>query len=309
MLHKIHFVELKYLCFFTIIIEVMASSRLRFIHIKCRNALYPRSNDLVQRFPVPDDKVNWDIKWEEYNPVDFTAPFIKNQIWADPEITDVTFKPQWNSVDGNINRQSFDGKYKIVKSYPLNIYGRTGINGRGVLGRWGPNHAADPIVTRWKRDETSKFIIDSNTNLPILQFVAIKRRDSGEWAIPGGMVDPGEVITSTLKREFLEEALNVLEKNESEKVSLSNKLNEFFSQGEEIYKGYVDDPRNTDNAWMETVAMHFHDESGSTVGSLNFCAGDDAVGVQWLDLSKTLSLYASHSGMIEKIAIKMKCSW
>ena len=26
--------------------------------------------------------------------------------------------------------------------------GRTGMAGRGLLGRWGPNHAADPVVTR-----------------------------------------------------------------------------------------------------------------------------------------------------------------
>ena len=25
------------------------------------------------------------------------------------------------------------------------------------------------------------------------------------------------------------------------------------------------DPRNTDNAWMETVAIHFHDEKGDKV--------------------------------------------
>ena len=29
-----------------------------------------------------------------------------------------------------------------------NPIGRTGMTGRGLLGRWGPNHAADPIVTR-----------------------------------------------------------------------------------------------------------------------------------------------------------------
>ena len=33
----------------------------------------------------------------------------------------------------------------------------------------------------------------------------------------------------------------------------------------QIYRGYVDDPRNTDNAWMETVVMHFHDECGEKV--------------------------------------------
>ena len=30
-------------------------------------------------------------------------------------------------------------------------------------------------------------------------------------------------------------------------------------------RGYVDDPRNTDNAWMETVAFNFHDPSGQEV--------------------------------------------
>lgn len=43
------------------------------------------------------------------------------------------------------------GLYKVLNGYPLNPVGRTGIVGRGVLGRWGPNHAADPIVTRWKK--------------------------------------------------------------------------------------------------------------------------------------------------------------
>ena len=30
----------------------------------------------------------------------------------------------------------------------------------------------------------------------------------------------------------------------------------------QVYSGYVDDIRNTDHAWMETVAMNFHDETG-----------------------------------------------
>lgn len=48
------------------------------------------------------------------------------------------------------------GKYVIQNGLPLNPIGRTGISGRGVLGRWGPNHAADPVVTRWKRFESGE---------------------------------------------------------------------------------------------------------------------------------------------------------
>lgn len=62
------------------------------------------------------------------------------------------FQPKWNSIDGKIDRTSFHGKYEIVEKFPLNVAGRTGVIGRGLLGRWGVNHAADPIVTRWKRN-------------------------------------------------------------------------------------------------------------------------------------------------------------
>ena len=36
---------------------------------------------------------------------------------------------------------------------PRNPRGRTGMTGRGTLGKWGPNQAADPIVTRWNPDD------------------------------------------------------------------------------------------------------------------------------------------------------------
>ena len=33
---------------------------------------------------------------------------------------------------------------------------------------------------------------------------------------------------------------------------------QLFASGTVIYQGYVDDPRNTDNAWYETQVIHFH---------------------------------------------------
>ncbi len=55
--------------------------------------------------------------------------------------------------------------------------------GRGLLGRWGPNHAVDPIVSRWKRGEDgAKTMVEGK---PVLEFVAIMRNDTRDWAIPG----------------------------------------------------------------------------------------------------------------------------
>ena len=91
--------------------------------------------------------------------------------------------PKYNDLDGKVDRRSFTGTYKIVDGIPRNPIGRTGVIGRGLLGRWGPNHAADPIVTRWKRDDKGdKVMVEGK---PLLEFVAIKRRDNNEWAIPG----------------------------------------------------------------------------------------------------------------------------
>lgn len=278
------------------------------IHHKCRQAFYASSN--VKRFEVPENKVPWNVEFFKYKPVKYTASVVAGKPWADSEIGDEKFTPKWNSLDGNVNRKSFTGDYIIDENgYPLNPIGRTGIIGRGLLGRWGPNHAADPIVTRWKQTASKELEINKCSNKPILQFVAIQRRDSGEWAIPGGMVDPGETVSVTLKREFMEEALNSMEKDEISRNELEKSLKDFFEKGEEIYKGYVDDPRNTDNSWMETVAINFHDNDGSIVGQIALTAGDDACNVKWMDIDGKLNLYANHSEFIKRTVQKHDAHW
>ena len=39
-------------------------------------------------------------------------------------------------------------QYSVIQGLPRNPAGRTGLCGRGMLFRWGPNQASDPIVTR-----------------------------------------------------------------------------------------------------------------------------------------------------------------
>ncbi|EDW17122.1 ADP-ribose pyrophosphatase, mitochondrial [Drosophila mojavensis] len=268
-----------------------------FRHIMCRNNIYPRSN--VTRFSVPDDLVFWNVPYESYCPTCYTAPHINGQTWADEPLP---FGIKWNQNDGLVNRVSFHGEYKIKNGLPQNPIGRTGLCGRGLLGRWGPNHAADPIVTRWKRDENGEVLSHENSGKNILQMVAIQRSDNKMWAIPGGMVDPGENVSVTLKREFTEEALNFDDKG--------NMVEQFFKQsGEHVYSGYVDDFRNTDNSWMETTALNFHDDDGSKVGQLQLQAGDDATNVRWTDINGDLKLHANHADIVREVIIKRNAHW
>ncbi|KAK2833695.1 hypothetical protein Q5P01_017584 [Channa striata] len=276
-------------------------------HVKSRCVLYPGSD--VKRFPVPDDKVDWNQIWPQYDPVSYTAPIVKKMPeWADPDIE--SFSPQFNTINDSVDRTSFEGIYKVKEGKPLNPSGRTGVTGRGLLGRWGPNHAADPIVTRWKVDAKGERVHHPDSRRPILQFVSIKRKDCGEWAIPGGMVDPGEQVSLTLQREFSEEAMNSLSASTAGRAEIHKRITNLFnSPGFQVYKGYVDDPRNTDNAWMETVAVNFHDESGNSVSELPLQAGDDAGQVQWVDVDSSFALYASHAHFLELVATERKAHW
>ncbi|XP_062890586.1 ADP-ribose pyrophosphatase, mitochondrial-like isoform X3 [Mobula hypostoma] len=283
---------------------------LKFLHMKARGEVYPGSE--ICRFRVPDNKVGWEVPWTDYNPVDYTASSVlKQPPWADPPYRNEgeLVKPlKFNHLDGDVDRRSYTGKYEVINGFPRNPCGRTGLKGRGLLGRWGPNHAADPIVTRWKK-EGGKMVTHNCSGKPILQFVAICRRDNKEWAIPGGMVDPGERVSVTLRREFGEETLDSLNLSEAEKQKVKELINSLFQAGEMVYKGYVDDPRNTDNAWMETLAMNFHDETGDSVGRLNLHAGDDAAAVKWMDIQQTQKLYASHTQFLHQVARAKNAHW
>lgn len=262
----------------------------------------------VSRVFVPDDKVAWSVDYPEYAPVEYTSEkVLSNPSWADPVNPWQIFN--WNKLT-QVDRRSYMGIYDVQHGHPINPVGRTGIKGRGRLGKWGPNHAADPVVTRWKTDENGKKVKDPQTKKFILQFVAIQRSDTGEWAIPGGMCDAGETVSKTLKREFLEEATASTDPAiEKKNAQVAKAFDNFFKKGVQIYKGYVDDPRNTDNAWLETVVQSFHDGGNKVFKNFELKAGDDASNVQWMDIDSSIELYATHKEFIQKVANKYKAHW
>ena len=160
--------------------------------------------------------------WADYKNVSKTE--LENRfIWKDNKL--ITLK------EGKIKFDEFGKPITPIK---------TGKKGRGLLGRYGPNHACDPIITRF------------NIYKCRIEFIAVKRNDTGEWAIPGGMVDPGEKISQTIKREFIEETCRKTDKKIIDKIF--DKSNETI-----IYTGATyGDPRTTDSAWIETYVANYH---------------------------------------------------
>eukprot|EP00731_Ephydatia_muelleri_P023481 Em0015g1064a len=274
------------------------------LHVKARQAEYQGK---VKRFPVPDEKVPWSVAWAEYSPVDYTV----ERDLSTPGQQDAQDAKgsalQYNALDGRVDRRSYTGEYTVVRGVPMNPAGRTGMAGRGLLRRWGPNHAADAIVTRWKRTEEGTVLISDGK--AVLEFVAIRRKDTDTWAVPGGKVEPGETALATSMREFAEEAMNSLEASSNELEETKQLIEKLFHSGTQVYAGYVDDPRNTDNAWMETVAFNFHDETGEAFSRIKLQAGDDAGAVKWTELSKSLDLYASHTQLVQEVVKLRNAAW
>jgi ADP-ribose pyrophosphatase len=158
-----------------------------------------------------------------------------------------------------------------------NPRGKTGLRGRGRLGRWGANHAADCIVTRL------------NPRTGAAQALVVERVDGDAGscvAWPGGMVEPGEEVPETLRAELTQEAL-----------SDTDAVARLFEEGRRrvLYQGWVDDHRNTDDAWMETTVVHFHADA-ALAADLELSTRDthEVRRSYWMDMDDIDAMYASH---------------
>jgi len=268
------------------------------------NCISSRYLDVSPRFHVLPQYNDWYVKYDDYMPVEYNRPSFfsdKPPVWADP------LDP--STIDWNEKTRTIYGKFNFTPDgRPINPVGRTGVSGRGVLGCWGPNTAADPLFTRFKTDSDNNNILINGT--PILQFIAIERKDGGDssdrsFALPGGMVEKGDLIPTTAAKEFTEEALGGLSEEEKKIIikSLDNIIQNdgYIVYGDPILGGYVDDRRNTDNAWMVTKCYHVH--SNTIFNNFKLIGGDDARHAFWLDYHPSYTnfkLYATHADWVKQ---------
>ena len=279
----------------------------------------------VERLPVPDGQVAWDVECPGYNPQFIDMPrggtrFRKEGDRPDPadpravernytsleptvpsyHVADYLRNPTGETADtigyrGDeyggyaVNerpswaRVPYEGHYVVdvdEHGLPLNPRGRTGLSGRFMLDKWGETEAADPILTR------------TNPESGDWEVLLVQRKDTGEWALPGGKVDEGETAAQAAGRELHEEAgISGVELD--------------FSDDPVIYAGYADDSRNSDNAWMGTTVIHKHLDPAQSA-AVQVQAGSDAAAARWVRMGEVLApdarVFSAHGKYLELIA-------
>ncbi|XP_076347471.1 transient receptor potential cation channel subfamily M member-like 2 isoform X4 [Tachypleus tridentatus] len=245
----------------------------------------PYQGTAVQRFPVPDKYVAWEVLWVEYDPVIYSQhrsqfpihlqPFVDDDILLLLRSKCAVPVLKWNSLSVNaagfsIDRQSWipdsDGRSLVYRlngeGLPVNPLGRTGLRGKGALPRWGPNHYIFVVITRWQK--TTLLVKENKT----MEFIALFTADQNHISLPGGFAS-GENKFDIIRGLFKSEAESSTPWRSAEDMTQffencitppKNEESRSDVKCEVVERGYMDDPLNTDHAWREVELWSIHYE-------------------------------------------------
>ncbi|XP_052792596.1 transient receptor potential cation channel subfamily M member 2-like isoform X1 [Mya arenaria] len=374
--------------------EVMGITNVkgRFIHVAARQSPYPSTT--IARFPVFDKYVPWDTQYDVYDPKTYTlekSKFLEHEIfYVDEDILELArlkeerdddgrmspiteFFPKWNTVtttrDKNV-RQDIDRlswiniddqplRYEVdALNLPQNPMGRTGIRGKGILWRWGPNHVIKAVVTRWRRKYgpdlsamTDYLYVEGKR---VLEFITVQKETfmDSSYALPGDILHGLNNPYSILCQSFMSQVFNEEDTAKQYGKFDQRDMIQFFSQFASVvvggstsrtsvqpmevtnpvsnlrsaglmnpyitdsrpnlrsevdqqgfcstllYKGYLDDPRNTDNAWVEAEVWNFHYDLGD---SFDLRMSEELT-VKWKEVSKYVKIFGNESVIVQEAA-------
>jgi ADP-ribose pyrophosphatase YjhB (NUDIX family) len=231
--------------------------------------------------PVPTHLRSWSRPWPAYLPVDVTPVSFQPGAGLAERVAAGRAEAATDPSDlPDLSERIADAwvPFDIDDQHrPLNPRGRTGRTGRACR-KWGENKAADAAVFSAPVGSSDRCLL------------MVRRGDTGQWALPGGHVDPGENAVDAARREALEET----------GIDLA------AAAASVVGRRQVADPRETDHAWMVTTLVRFW-----VLGRVEPTPGDDAVEARWMpapDLDTLLAaveesggLYAAHRPLLAEV--------
>ncbi|CAF4103900.1 unnamed protein product [Rotaria magnacalcarata] len=282
------------------------------IHRFCREGIYPKTS--IQRQQITGDQVPWTINLPNYNPPHYTNSSLPNSTnEIDPEVISSRF--MWNTFDTNYNidRRTANpiGSYVIdTKGYPLNPLGRTGLCGRGDLKRWAVNYQTHLVIMCSTNEIKS--------GKEIFQYIMKKPKNDDYYRLPSTSTTGANMsaIEKTLKPFLLNiyQTWNNLDSNRNEM-----KINEIIEHLTFVSTAYVDDPKNTDNAWLETsICCYIQTDLSKNISSnpaidLNrlfpVLSSNEKTSYTWHQVTRTSKVLESERDVIRLIAKRYNAYW
>lgn len=205
----------------------------------------------------------------------------QGQLFKSPDL-------KWNFVFTNVAGHTIDRTSWITKDnsesviykldsagLPVNPMGRTGLRGRGSLFRWGPNHCVVLVITRWRLRDGFLQSVQGTTSTDeqrILEFVVCREPGVRFLTLPGGFLHGSATIYEVLRKQFLTDSTETWDSAKMEKYFaefaitkagdfvdiVGEDAHEYDFEATTVLRGYMDDLRNTDNAWVEAEILHYH---------------------------------------------------
>lgn len=183
-----------------------------------RPASYP------PRFRVSIDQAVWSVPSPDYAPPYYVAPLVLAH-------ARYTMPGGWAHAEEEY-AQPFPGDDATLKDEQgrlLNPNGRTGIAGRGALGRWGANPLVLPVMTR---------VSDESGELEVL----LQQGPEGERSMPEDFVHFHQNFEGAMNNYLRKIAAPAL----------------CCATAQVLHEGYLYDARQTDHAWIHAISYHFH---------------------------------------------------
>ena len=219
-------------------------------------------------------ELDWNAPCPKYNPVYYVHPDVVRLagIGTQPENPTEEEKKKIRREFKSYHTPKagwFWGQDGIIR----NPMGRTGINGRGLLGQYGPNFVSEPIMFR------------RNPETKVFEFIAIFHKETAKWMIPGGNVRFDIQVSDVLMKEFYDELMaHANEKKENGDRMREQMSHLFKNPVGTIFRDMVNDSRNTDVAWIELLCTVFLFEDYDFAKSLKFKFKTPLQRICWVSL-------------------------